>query len=861
MPKGMMKGGDLQQEANRLLLANYAPASVVVDTNLEILHVHGHTSPYLALTPGKTSSNVLTMAREDLRPRLATALAQARQQGLAVKHTGIPVTSGGDRYDVTLEVFPLKGSCFLVVFQQTPAFSTRTSSIRSSDEHTDRSTTRAAAARRIATLDQEITATRAQMAAALEERDAMNEELQTANEEIRASNEELHVINEELISANQQLKVAQEYAEAIVETVREPLVVLDADLRVQRANTAFYQCFRVGPHETEGHFLSDLGHGQWNIPRLRTLLEQVLATNHSFHDFEVESTFPQIGHKIMVLGAHRIFWEGSGVPMLLLAIEDVTERLQAEREKRAATRQLQLQAELIDLAHDTILVRDPQSRILSWNRGAEELYGWTAQEAVGQVSHSLLQTRFPLPREAIETLLEQERQWEGELVHTRRDSARVTVASRQVLVRDEMGKPRAILEINRDITQQRRLELLERQVHAEMQARLTLLQRILDELPSSVYLVRGHDARLVLANRATTAVWGASWLPGQPMDAFLTMNGIRIFGMDGRLLVLEQLATQRAVRQGETVRHHQEIIRHPDGTTLPMLVNAVALEASHLLNAPSVPGAEDPCGEGELAALIVQQDVSALKETERLKDEFLSVAAHELHTPLAVLKGFADMLLLQTSRGNGPHLADWQVEALEDIDLAVQRLDTLTDDLLDVARLQAGRFILHRGQTDLVKLTRRVVAQRQLTTERHTLSFHPAMEQVIVHSDAGRIEQVLANLLSNAIKYSPDGGPIKVTMHQEAGTHEVLLSIQDHGIGIPVHEQARLFGRFARAENASTQGIGGTGLGLYLCRELVEWHGGRIWFTSTEGMGTTFFIALPLASDAARTIPLFQQQG
>jgi PAS domain S-box-containing protein len=861
MPKGMMKGGDLQHEANRLLLANYAPASVVVDMNLQILHVRGHTSPYLGLTPGKTSSNVLTMAREDLRPGLATALAQARQQGLAVKHKGIPVTSGGDRYDVTLEVFPLKGSCFLVVFQRTPAFSTRTSNIRSSDEHTDHSTTRAAAARRIAALEQEIAATRAQMAAALEERDAMNEELQTANEEIRASNEELHVINEELISANQQLKVAQEYAEAIVETVRDPLVVLDADLRVARANTAFYQCFRVGPHETEGHSLCELGHGQWNIPRLRTLLEQVLATNHSFHDFEVEDTFPQIGHKIMVLGARRIFWEGSGGPMLLLAIEDVTERLQAEREKRAAARQLQLQAELIDLAHDTILVRDSQSRILSWNRGAEELYGWTAQEAVGQVSHSLLQTRFPLPCEAIDTLLEQEWQWEGELVHIRRDSTRVTVASRQVLVRDEMGKPGAILEINRDITEQRRLELLERQVHAEMQARLTLLQRILDELPSSVYLVRGYDARLVLANRATTAVWGASWLPDQPMDAFLTMNGIRIFGIDGRLLVLEQLATQRAVRQGETVRHQQEIIRHPDGSTLPVLVNAVALEASHLLNVPSVPGAGDPCGEGELAAIVVQQDVSALKEMERLKDEFLSVAAHELHTPLAVLKGFADMLLLQTRRGNGPHLADWQVEALEDIDLAVQRLDTLTDDLLDVARLQAGRFILHRGQTDLVKLTRRVVAQRQLTTERHTLSFHPAMEQVIVHCDAGRIEQVLANLLSNAIKYSPDGGPIKVTMHQEAGTHEVLLSVQDHGIGIPVHEQARLFGRFARAENASTQGIGGTGLGLYLCRELVEWHGGRIWFTSIEGMGTTFFITLPLASDAARTIPLFQQQG
>jgi hypothetical protein len=113
------------------------------------------------------------------------------------------------------------------------------------------------------------------------------------------------------------------------------------------------------------------------------------------------------------------------------------------------------------------------------------------------------------------------------------------------------------------------------------------------------------------------------------------------------------------------------------------------------------------------------------------------------------------------------------------------------------------------------------------------------------------MEQVLSNLIGNAIKYSPEGGAIEVTICADYETHEVLLSVRDQGIGIPLQEQAQVFGRFARADNAQAYGIRGTGLGLYLCRELVEQHGGRIWFESTEGLGSTFFVALPLTSQDA----------
>src|SRR5581483_9947255 len=136
-------------------------------------------------------------------------------------------------------------------------------------------------------------------------------------------------------------------------------------------------------------------------------------------------------------------------PLVLGAIRDVTQQHLAERERLLQAQHIRLQSELINQAHDAILVRDPISRVLSWNRGAEQLYGWTEQEALGHLTHSLLKTRFPIGLATLDAALEHEGQWEGELIHTCRDGGTVIVESRQVLMRDEAGQPLAILEINR----------------------------------------------------------------------------------------------------------------------------------------------------------------------------------------------------------------------------------------------------------------------------------------------------------------------------------------------------------------------------------------------------------------------------
>ena len=410
---------------------------------------------------------------------------------------------------------------------------------------------------------------------------------------------------------------------------------------------------------------------------------------------------------------------------------------------------------------------------------------------------------------------------------------------------DAEGNLTGAVIIVRNVTERKRLERREHEAREEAEAQQELLQLILDELPSSVSLVRGKDARLMLANHAAKTLWGASWPYDQPMETFLTKHQIRLYSPTGRSLEPAQWVTLRAVQQDETVRQYQETIRRPNGSHLPVLANAVALGTTRRLSRLPTPFADQKTTQGEPLALVVYQDVAALKEAEYLKDEFIGIAAHELRSPVAALSGFAQMLVTQTARGRGPTLAPWQNEALEEIGLASKRLVTLTEELLDVTRLQAGRLQLQQTNTNVVALAQRMVTRLQRTTVHCQLTLQASIPHLTVFMDQARIEQVLSNLLNNAIKYSPQGGPIEVKVQEMHEEQEALISVRDSGIGIPTSEQAQIFSRFKRANNAYEAGITGTGLGLYLCRELIELHGGRIWFESVEKVGSTFFLTLP----------------
>jgi PAS domain S-box-containing protein len=509
---------------------------------------------------------------------------------------------------------------------------------------------------------------------------------------------------------------------------------------------------------------------------------------------------------------------------------------------------------LLEISPDALVLIDADGRIMSVNSQAEEMFGYACSELKGEMLEILLPERFHAihehHRERYATVPHTRPMGTGlELYGRRKDGTEfaVDVSLSPLLFNGALYMLGAV----RDVTMRQQMKEHERVVHETAEARLALLQLVLDELPTCVYFVTGSEARLVLANQAAATLWGATWPAGQPMLEFLSTHSIRVYDMNGQVVEPTALATMRVLQEGQTVFQHQEIIRHADGTSLPILVNAVVVDPNMLTALET--GVENVhISSAEPAALVVLHDVSSLKEVEHLKEQLIWLVAHELRNPLAALKGFATMLLRHSHGDKGMPLVSWQKEAFTEIDLATDRLNRLTEDLLDVVRLQTGKLVLHREPVDLVDTMRHVVAQMEQSSEQHRLAFSASFSHLQAQVDRGRIEQVLVNLLTNAIKYSPDGGLIEMTLQQVPGQQEALITIRDQGIGIPEAEQAQLFGRFSRASNGESQGISGTGLGLYLCHELVSQHGGDIWFESTEGVGSTFFLRLPLLAGASR---------
>ena len=540
----------------------------------------------------------------------------------------------------------------------------------------------------------------------------------------------------------------------------------------------------------------------------------------------------------------------------------------------------------LELAPDAIIVADTGGHMLLVNHQTEVLFGYPPSELLGRPVEMLLPGRLT-------AVHEQHRADYLEAPHTRPMGTGLELFGQRwdgsefpvevSLGSMQLGDDVVVMSIIRDVTARKRLEAAERLAVQQRQALLETLQMALGELPGGAYLVRGSEATLVMANHAAREVWGATWQEGQPMREFLRDSGLRYFTETGQPMPPEELVTVQIVHGGLPALQRREVVRRPDGTRLPILLNAVAIDAALLgeeqaeqamtASQQVTPGVIRP----ERAALVLVQDISSMQATEHLKDEFISVAAHELRTPLTAIQGFASMLEVQTALGRGAELVDWQQEAIAEIQVATARMNALVNDLLDVTRIQADRLELHLAPVELVAMLRRCLARLRLTEELHTLVLEvearEADEPVLLEADSMRLEQVFGNLLGNAIKYSPEGGLITVTVRSDRAAALVEVRIQDRGIGIPAEQQGKMFQRFARASNVHEHQIAGTGLGLFVCRELVERHGGHIWFDSAEGVGTTFFLTLPLSgpqdelreeaerSDARHPLPLVRAEA
>jgi signal transduction histidine kinase len=262
---------------------------------------------------------------------------------------------------------------------------------------------------------------------------------------------------------------------------------------------------------------------------------------------------------------------------------------------------------------------------------------------------------------------------------------------------------------------------------------------------------------------------------------------------------------------------------------------------------PRKPAAGRQASELKAANAKLRAEIAERLRAEALRDEFLSVAAHELKTPLTSLRGFAQLLMRQLDRDEIPDPVRLR-QALSAIDQQSAKLARLVNQLLDVSRIEAGRLALDRKVADVVGIVEDVVATARVNTFRHDFVVR-APSAALALVDPLRLEQVVRNLVDNAIKYSPDGGPIEIEVakRREEG---VRITVSDRGLGVPKASRARIFDRFHQAHPGHA--FGGMGLGLYISRQIVELHGGRIEAEFPPEGGTRMVVVVPIGAPAER---------
>ncbi len=342
-----------------------------------------------------------------------------------------------------------------------------------------------------------------------------------------------------------------------------------------------------------------------------------------------------------------------------------------------------------------------------------------------------------------------------------------------------------------------------------------------DSMGDAVLIVDATP-RVVEANRAALQLLGAA--SKEEALGPLAEWGRRwqFRSADGEPIPLERYATVRALA-GETNVRYDAILRRSDGQDVFISVSAAPVERPR----------------GRPLAVAVLRDVSPARRLDEAREEFLATAAHEFKTPLAVIKAYAQ-LMAKREPAEG--------QALAVIQRQVDRLSRLVQHLLDTSRLRLDSGEVTHERFDLAALAGEVIERMRSIAPRHELRLASSGPATVL-ADRDRIARVIASLVENGVRFSPAGGAVETRI--EIGRGEATLSVRDGGLGIPQERQARVFERYYRAHAGTPEDPGGLGLGLDVSREIVQRHGGRIWFESSPGEGSTFHFSLPLAGEKA----------
>ncbi len=512
-------------------------------------------------------------------------------------------------------------------------------------------------------------------------------------------------------------------------------------------------------------------------------------------------------------------------------------------------------ARLLDLTHDTVFVRDMNDIITYWNLGAEELYGWKRDEAVGRVSHQLMKTIFPAPLAEITAELVRNGRWEGELVHAKRDGTHVTVASRWSLQRDERGRPIGTMETNNDITEHKRadaeLRESERRYRNIFQTAgvsiweedFSNVKAAIDDLKAKgVKEFAGHFAkhpefvrhaismvRIINVNDATVNLLAAR----RKEELLVSLHNI--FTSESEDVFAHVLV---AIAEGRTFFESETVLRTLNGDRLTVLITIAFPPESATLECVLVSLMD--ITERNRTQEALQQAQAELAHVTRLTTlgELTASIAHEVNQPLAAIVT------------NGEACLRWLGYDPPQLGEVRSGLESMISDGVRASEVVWGlRALSKKTDPQRIRLSLNdvidqviLLVQREVLNHRVSLRLELARASPLVLGDRVQLQQVTMNLLINGIQamaaVTDRPRELLVRSQQGEGDH-VLIEVQDTGVGIAPENMSQLFNAFFTTKQ------NGMGMGLSICRSIIEAHGGRIWASGNAGPGATFHFTLP----------------
>ena len=527
---------------------------------------------------------------------------------------------------------------------------------------------------------------------------------------------------------------------------------------------------------------------------------------------------------------------------------------------QTTTERMATLAAIIESSDDAIISKQLNGIITSWNKGAEIIFGYTEAEAIGQhISFLIPKNRLEEEEMIISKLRQGERIAHYQTIRITKSGKEVNISLSISPIYDETGKVIGASKIARDITKQKEAEKLIEQYVYGLELLNVTGKTLAAELDTNIILQKVTDATTKLSGAAFGAFFynktdskGGSYLlfalSGAPREAFEKLGMPRntaIFEMtfNGRGIVRSDDITKDP-RYGKNSPHkgmpagHLPVVSY---LAVPVFSHTGIVIGGLFFGHPK-PAMFTKEHERLVESIASQAAISLenarlYQEVQKLsdkKDQFIGFASHELKTPLTTISGYLQMV------EESPDLIRHVTPKLKK---QVARLVAIISDLLDISKIQADKLELNQASISLRSLIKESVDSARQLSATHEIEYKIPNEELFLYVDATKMNQVLLNVLSNAIKYSPDNKEIR--LNAERFGDEVKISIIDHGKGIAKEHLDQVFTQFYRVTSKDNQ-TEGLGLGLYLCKEYVEAHHGKIWAESEVGKGTTMHITLSI---------------